>query len=311
MVFKSKSDNLLKETSRVLSLISTRWELHLWVALEAASYYYFGENISGKEASWINLFKFALLGACSWISWCALNDIYDVEIDKINYPDRPLTSGKVSLLEAWTVVILTGSIFFFTSLGFANGVASYFFLLVHCWVSVTYSIDTVDFKSHWLMGPLCIGIGSFTGKALVISWTSLYQSEYLYSLAWIIPVVVCTHELLIIPLKDISDMEGDLACGRQPLVSKIPIYVVKLIASVGYTVPWILLVYLLSGFEGDSSLNEKIFKLQMFATLACLLGIYFIYLIFVRTDLFKWNKFKWIIELTVEYIFLYSLPFCC
>src|SRR4051794_24142206 len=31
----------------------------------------------------------------------ALNQIYDLEIDRINKPGRPLTSGRLSLREAW------------------------------------------------------------------------------------------------------------------------------------------------------------------------------------------------------------------
>ena len=31
----------------------------------------------------------------------ALNQIYDLEIDRINKPQRPLTSGRLSIREAW------------------------------------------------------------------------------------------------------------------------------------------------------------------------------------------------------------------
>lgn len=35
----------------------------------------------------------------------ALNDIYDIEIDKINAPQRPLPSGRISVKNAWRVFI--------------------------------------------------------------------------------------------------------------------------------------------------------------------------------------------------------------
>ena len=32
----------------------------------------------------------------------ALNQIYDLEIDRVNKPQRPLTSGRLSIRDAWT-----------------------------------------------------------------------------------------------------------------------------------------------------------------------------------------------------------------
>jgi 4-hydroxybenzoate polyprenyltransferase len=37
----------------------------------------------------------------------ALNQIYDLEIDRVNKPARPLPSGKVSIADAWTFTAIT------------------------------------------------------------------------------------------------------------------------------------------------------------------------------------------------------------
>ena len=56
-------------------------------------------------------------------SWNALNDYLDLEIDKINRPDRPLPSGRISKSLALTAILLTCAISF-TSLFLAGQIAN-------------------------------------------------------------------------------------------------------------------------------------------------------------------------------------------
>src|ERR1051325_8732394 len=51
----------------------------------------------------IGLVMAAVLNAAS----NALNQIYDLEIDRINKPKRPLPSGRLSLDQAWTFTFAT------------------------------------------------------------------------------------------------------------------------------------------------------------------------------------------------------------
>src|SRR4026209_878485 len=51
----------------------------------------------------IGLVMAAVLNAAS----NALNQIYDLEIDRINKPKRPLPSGRLSLKKAWTFTLVT------------------------------------------------------------------------------------------------------------------------------------------------------------------------------------------------------------
>src|SRR6476646_629467 len=51
----------------------------------------------------IGLLMAAVLNAAS----NALNQIYDLEIDRINKPRRPLPSGRLSSREAWTFTLAT------------------------------------------------------------------------------------------------------------------------------------------------------------------------------------------------------------
>jgi len=54
--------------------------------------------------------QFLLIGtvlACMYTAACAINDYWDLEKDRINHPERPLPSGRLSLRQAyWAAVIL-------------------------------------------------------------------------------------------------------------------------------------------------------------------------------------------------------------
>ena len=56
-------------------------------------------------------------------SWNALNDYLDLEIDKVNRPDRPLPSGRISKRTAAIAIAATGLISF-ASLFFAGVTAN-------------------------------------------------------------------------------------------------------------------------------------------------------------------------------------------
>ncbi len=56
------------------------------------------------------LWQYLLTGtvlACMYTAACAINDYWDLEKDRINHPERPLPSGRLSLQQAyWAAVIL-------------------------------------------------------------------------------------------------------------------------------------------------------------------------------------------------------------
>jgi geranylgeranylglycerol-phosphate geranylgeranyltransferase len=52
-------------------------------------------------------FLIALVLACMTAAACAINDYWDVEKDRINHPERPLPSGRLTLEQAWYAAILS------------------------------------------------------------------------------------------------------------------------------------------------------------------------------------------------------------
>ena len=60
-----------------------------------------GMIISGQSVTTIEMLLGFMVGF--FLSGTAMmtNDYWDLEVDKINHPDRPLPSGRISIMELW------------------------------------------------------------------------------------------------------------------------------------------------------------------------------------------------------------------
>tara|TARA_B100000965_G_scaffold240200_1_gene201519 strand:+ start:333 stop:1235 length:903 start_codon:yes stop_codon:yes gene_type:complete len=177
-------------------------------------------------------------------SWNALNDILDIEIDKLNQPNRPLPSGQISLNNAKNVtaflmcfsllcLVYAGYISSNIQDGFENWSPSILiwfmaiFLLTNYESSSNYSLKL---KERGLPGniaiSLSIGMVILFGAAGVFDPTqprviSLFFIGFSYNLA---------REIV----KDIEDMDGDE--GRNTLAMRIGAEKTRILA-------WVILLF--------------------------------------------------------------------
>ena len=151
-------------------------------------------------------------------SWNALNDYLDLEIDKINRPDRPLPSGRISKSLALTAILLTCAISF-TSLFLAGQIANdmtdnfqdwyptIFIWLIALTLLVNYEDDRILFglKNRGLPGNLAISIS--VGLVVLFGAAGLLDplNERAVSLFFIGTLYNFSREII----KDVEDMEGD------------------------------------------------------------------------------------------------------
>jgi len=107
-----------------------------------------------------------------------VNDIYDIEVDKINRPDRPIPSGEVSPKEAWMISWLllgSGLLFSLVTLNiFALGVAALYAVLSWLYNSrakkaglVGNLIVASSLAIPFIYGGIVTG-GSITGSLLLM-----------------------------------------------------------------------------------------------------------------------------------------------
>ena len=162
---------------------------------------------------------------CGNIYIVGLNQLEDVEIDKINKPYLPIASGVFSLKTGQLIVAATGMLAILTAVSQGP------FLLATVGVSLVigtaYSLPPIRLKRFPFLAALCIftvrgaivNLGLFLhfnwvlglGRAKSVftggSWESL--SLAIPAEVWVLTAFVVVFTLAIAIFKDIPDMEGD------------------------------------------------------------------------------------------------------
>ncbi|KAA1470692.1 hypothetical protein DENSPDRAFT_713581 [Dentipellis sp. KUC8613] len=136
------------------------------------------------------------------------NQITGVDEDKINKPDRPIPSGKVTLAGAqrrWAAAL---SVFV--------GVAAYAPALMPatlCWILTIAFLILTPGGDHWF-GKNNVAMATGTWALLQASWVAIAPTTpkvevYIYAVsAW---AGLITH------IQDLRDLKGDIAVGRYTL----------------------------------------------------------------------------------------------
>jgi geranylgeranylglycerol-phosphate geranylgeranyltransferase len=130
-----------------------------------------------------------------------VNDIFDLPIDRINRPDRPLAAGRISVQAAWILyaVYNAGGILLALSINTAIG----FISLITALGLFLYSFDL---KKRFLIGHLVVA----TFGSLLLPFGGLAAGRSLLFLTF--PVTFCAFFAREV-LKTVPDAEGDRAHG--------------------------------------------------------------------------------------------------
>ena len=136
-----------------------------------------------------------------------INDIYDLEIDRVNRPDRPLPSGQLSQRSAW---IYTW-VLFAMGAGFAAFISLGTFIIAGP-ISMTLLIAySAKLKRSPLLGNLVVSI--MLGLAFIYVGTAFRQVEATLVMALLAFGFTMIREII----KDLEDMEGDARDGARTL----------------------------------------------------------------------------------------------
>ena len=223
-----------------------------------------------------------LLGALSTSSLNAasniLNQICDLEIDRINKPDRLLPSGIISIKTAGQYAIIC----YFVSLILAALVNIYFLMIVVFTAVVTaaYSVPPIRLKRFFLLSNLIIAFPR--GCLLMVAgWTSTYfPSGYVWSgiesmmepEPWFLGGVLGLFILGAATTKDFADIEGDMkhGCRTLPVVLGAKKSVVMISPFLVFPFLLLPLVYLL---PEQTILTGNRTVLSLLGCILCIWGI--------------------------------------
>lgn len=147
----------------------------------------------------------------------ALNQIFDLDIDRINKPDRPLCTGEVSTLGAGLFAALTGAGALILALVVSTltrhwGTLALF--LAAALFSVLYSVPPMRMKARGWWANLTVALPR--GTLLKVAGWSLAQSVISLE-AWYIGLIMGLFLVGATTTKDFADIRGDGAYGVKTL----------------------------------------------------------------------------------------------
>lgn len=147
---------------------------------------------------------------CGNVYIVGLNQLEDVEIDKINKPHLPLASGEFTLKQGQIIVATAGILALILSAW--GGIWLWATVAVSLLIGTAYSLPPIRLKRFPLWAAFCI----FTVRGVIVNigiflhfsqkfTNEVFLPETVWALTWFI--VVFTVAIAI--FKDVPDLEGD------------------------------------------------------------------------------------------------------
>lgn len=218
----------------------------------------------------------------------ALNQIYDLEIDRINKPGRPLVTGEVSIREAWVftwILYALGTLptWLVVPHPYTTWAAKataplrahecFFIYLIALVATFVYSVPALGrTKAHPIGANLTIAIPR--GCLLkVAGWTMVANATV--AEPWFIGIVFLLFLLGAASTKDFSDMEGDRAGGCRTLPIRYGVRQAAWMIAPFFVLPWLLMPL---GAQRHILTGNATF-LSVFGIVLALWGVYTVWLI--------------------------------
>jgi 4-hydroxybenzoate polyprenyltransferase len=148
-----------------------------------------------------------------------INQIYDLPIDRINKPHRPLPAGKITLREAWVITIIFLVIawtlaWFATPFGQPQNHSCFWLVVIATIMTYQYSAPPLRTKRAGILANITVAIPR--GILLkVAGWSTVKQIWGLEP--WYIGTIFGLFLLGATTTKDFADMKGDAADGCRTL----------------------------------------------------------------------------------------------
>ena len=210
-----------------------------------------------RQLTWSVILTVALGSLCASFMNAAsnaLNQIYDLEIDRINKPTRPLVTGELSLREVWTFTWVLYAlalvptwlvvVFPYTSWGEKLHAPlpahqTFFIYLIGLVATFVYSAPALGrTKAHGMWANFTIAVPR--GMLLkVAGWAMVATLGY--TEPWFIGAVIALFLMGAASTKDFADIEGDRAGGCRTPPILYGVRKAAWIISPFFIFPWLLI----------------------------------------------------------------------
>jgi len=223
----------------------------------------------------IGLVMAAVLNAAS----NALNQIYDLEIDRVNKPKRPLPSGRLSIADAWTFTLVTYAVALVLAWFVQPGGRHECFWIVIVATIMTFLYSAPPFRTKRLALWANVTIAIPRGVLLkVAGWSSVKTIVGVEP--WFIGLIFGLFLLGASTTKDFADMEGDARGGCRTLPIIYGVRRAAWMISPSFVVPFLMIpagawLHVLTG---------NFWLLQILGFVMAVYGLYVLYLMLRRPE---------------------------
>lgn len=203
--------------------------------------------LQGGRLSEHFMFLFATLLSALGCNICitGLNQIIDVELDKINKPNLPIASGELDMETAKKIVFIAGMIALIVS-ALLHWVL-FLLILVILLLGIAYSVPPIQFKKHHLPAALSITIvrGVLVNIGMAVHFAGLIHGNFVIQpVIYPLTIFISAFSLAIAWYKDLPDRAGDAHFGYKtfPLLysPKLALYLgaVFVLSAYAYCIYW-------------------------------------------------------------------------
>ncbi len=208
-----------------------------------------------------------------------LNQIYDLEIDAVNKPKRPLPSERLSLQHAWifTIASYTVALILAWFVAPAGRHECFWIVAIATLITVLYSVPPFRTKRLGLWANLTIAIPR--GVLLkVAGWSSVKTIAGVEP--WYIGAIFGLFLLGASTTKDFADMEGDARGGCRTLPIMYGVTRAAWMISPSFVIPFLMI----SVGAWTGVLTGSFLLLQALAAVMTVYGVYVCYLMLRRPE---------------------------
>jgi 4-hydroxybenzoate polyprenyltransferase len=223
----------------------------------------------------IGLTMAAVLNAAS----NALNQIYDLEIDRVNKPKRPLPSGRLSLHDAWVFTWVAYAVALVLAWLVEPGGRHECFWIVVVATIITFLYSVPPFRTKRLGIWANVTIAIPRGVLLKVAGWSAVKTVF-GAEPWYIGAIFGLFLLGASTTKDFADMEGDARGGCRTLPIIYGVTRAAWMISPSFVIPFLMI----SAGAWAGILTGNFILLQILSAVMTAYGIYVCYLMLRRPE---------------------------
>ncbi|MCX6549833.1 MAG: UbiA family prenyltransferase [Acidobacteria bacterium] len=182
----------------------------------------------------------ALMAAMLNAASNGLNQIYDLEIDRINKPTRPLPSGRMTIRDAWVFTIVSFAVAFVMAWYVAPGGRHecFWIVLAAGLITTIYSVPPFRTKRLGIWANVTIAVPR--GVLLkVAGWSAV--KTVMGAEPWYLGAIFGLFLLGATTTKDFADMEGDRLGGCRTLPIQFGVTRAAWMISPSFVLPFLMI----------------------------------------------------------------------